>query len=149
MAYEFCSFALTSPQKVDLRRLVTFLHNHDSFYEPDHALDTNTVQSMKKNISVPNVAQLLTKLQNRSWHCPKIVPRIVQEITVLKLSLKLTPKLSQKYVCTVNRPKLKFSILWLRLRPPNFKTKTLFGLSLSFFSYFSRWIPYSLNFCSL
>ena len=34
MAYEFCSFALTSPQKVDLRRLVTFLHNHDSFYEP-------------------------------------------------------------------------------------------------------------------
>ena len=53
MAYEFCSFALTSPQKVDLRRLVTFLHNHDSFYEPDHALDTNTVQSMKKNLSVP------------------------------------------------------------------------------------------------
>ena len=48
MAYEFCSFALTSPQKVDLRRLVTFLHNHDSFYEPDHALDTNTVQKMKK-----------------------------------------------------------------------------------------------------
>ena len=58
MAYEFCSFALTSPQKVDLRRLVTFLHNHDSFYEPDHALDTNTVQSMKKNHSVPNIAQL-------------------------------------------------------------------------------------------
>ena len=84
MAYEFCSFALTSPQKVDLRRLVTFLHNHDSFYEPDHALDTNTVQNMKKCLYIPNVAQLLTKVQNHSWHCPEIVlkffPRSLHEI---------------------------------------------------------------------
>ena len=43
-------FALCLPQKVDLRRLVTFLHNHDSFYELAHALYSTIINTRSVDV---------------------------------------------------------------------------------------------------